>query len=161
MIAPRFPQNEQERIAALHELLILDTPPEDRFDLITIYSQRHFSVKTVLISLVDENRQWFKSQCGLDATETPRDISFCGHAILGDGILEIPDASKDPRFSDNPLVVEAPFIRFYAGAPLKLSSGYTVGTLCLIDPNPKKLYPEDKEHLHTLAMTVVQELEKK
>lgn len=161
MQAPRFPQNEQERLQALQELLILDTPPEDRFDLITFYSRSHFAVQTALISLVDANRQWFKSRCGLDVSETPRDISFCGHAILQDAILEIPDAGKDPRFSDNPLVTGAPFIRFYAGAPLKLSSGFTVGTLCLLDPQPKRLLPEEKTHLHTLAMTVVQELERR
>ncbi|WP_052717311.1 GAF domain-containing protein [Chromobacterium vaccinii] len=159
MQSPGIPTNEAERVRVLQELLILDTDPEERYDAITAYCRSRFAVKIALISLVDSNRLWFKSHCGLDASETPRDISFCGHAILGDDILEIPDASDDDRFCDNPLVLGDPNIRFYAGAPLKLSSGHAIGTLCLIDSKPKHLAGEEKRHLKTLAHTVVLEIE--
>jgi GAF domain-containing protein len=159
MQAPRLPSNERERIQVLRDLLILDTKPEERFDSITAYAQSRFQVEIALVSLVDSNRQWFKSTCGLDAHETPRDISFCGHAILGDSVLEIRNALFDPRFADNPLVVGTPFIRFYAGAPLKLSSGNKVGTLCLIDSKPKHLETEELDHLRVLAHMVSMELE--
>ncbi|AUH51314.1 histidine kinase [Chromobacterium sp. ATCC 53434] len=159
MQVPGIPANEAERIQVLQDLLILDTDPEDRYDAITAYCRSRFTVKIVLISLVDTNRQWFKSNCGLDASETSRDISFCGHAILSDDILEIPDALDDIRFQDNPLVLGYPHIRFYAGAPLKLSSGHAIGTLCLIDSKPKHMAGEEKRHLKTLAHTVVMEIE--
>lgn len=160
MQTPRLPRNETERIQLLHDLLILDTPPEERFDSITSYCAARFQVEIAVVSLVDVNRQWFKSICGLDAKETPRDISFCGHAILADDVMEIRDASLDPRFADNPLVIGLPYIRFYAGAPLKHSSGHNLGTLCLIDSSPKHLQPEELEHLKTLAALVTAEIEK-
>ncbi len=159
MLAPGIPQNEAERIQVLHDLLILDTEPEERFDIITAYCQSRFGVEIALVSLVDTDRQWFKSTCGLDAKETPRDISFCGHAILQDEVFIIKNALEDERFADNPLVLGPPNIRFYAGAPLKLSSGQTVGTLCIIDPKPKSLEPEEAEHLSVLAQMVSMELE--
>jgi len=159
VLAPGIPQNEAERIQVLRALLILDTEPEERFDVITAYCQSRFGVEIALVSLVDTDRQWFKSTCGLDAKETPRDISFCGHAILQDKVFIVKNALEDPRFSDNPLVVGPPNIRFYAGAPLKLSSGQTVGTLCIIDPKPKSLEPEEVDHLHVLAHMVSMELE--
>ncbi|MCD5328242.1 GAF domain-containing protein [Chromobacterium piscinae] len=159
MHPPGIPTNEAERIRVLQELLILDTDPEERYDAITAYCRSRFAVKIALISLVDSNRQWFKSHSGLDTSETSRDISFCGHAILGDDILEIPNACDDCRFADNPLVTGDPNIRFYAGAPLQLSSGHTIGTLCLIDSKPKRLAGEEKRHLKTLAHTVVLEIE--
>lgn len=159
MQIPSLPRNEAERIQVLRDLLILDTPPEERFDVITSYCQSRFRVEIALVSLVDTDRQWFKSACGLTASETPRDISFCGHAILEDAVLEVRDALLDPRFADNPLVIGSPFIRFYAGAPLKLSSGHNVGTLCLIDAKPKALPEEELDHLKVLAHMVSMELE--
>jgi GAF domain-containing protein len=124
-----------------------------------MYCRSRFQVEIAVVSLVDTDRQWFKSICGLTATETPRDISFCGHAILQDGVMEVRDALEDPRFADNPLVVGPPFIRFYAGAPLKLSSGHNVGTLCLIDSKPMHLEAEEFDHLRVLAHMVSMELE--
>lgn len=158
MQAPAKPSNEAERIAALRELLILDTDPEERFDTITRYASSQFAVPIALVSLIDTDRQWFKSRCGLDASETSREISFCGHAILAPDIFEIPDATADPRFADNPLVTGAPFIRFYAGAPLALSADLRVGTLCLISPQPKRLDPWERDHLRALARLVAEEL---
>ncbi|WP_079436790.1 GAF domain-containing protein [Zoogloea sp. LCSB751] len=159
MRAPSFPKNEAERIQVLRDILILDTPPEDRFDHITAYCQSRFGTEIVLITLVDAERQWFKSAMGLQTKETPRDISFCGHAILQDEVMIVSDATRDERFADNPLVTGPPYIHFYAGAPLKLASGYTVGTLCLIDSKPKHLEPEEIEHLKVLAKMVAIELE--
>jgi GAF domain-containing protein len=160
MQRPAYPENEEERVKILRELLILDTPPEERFDSITAYCQSRFGVEIALVSLIDANRQWFKSACGLDAKETPREISFCGHAILANKVMIVKDTKKDSRFHDNPLVEGSPYIRFYAGAPLVLSSGYAVGTLCLIDSKPKFLEPEEIAHLETMAKLVVEELEK-
>ena len=123
MQAPAQPSNEALRIETLREFLILDTPPEERFDNLTRAAASFFRVQIAVVSLVDVNRQWFKSICGLDASETPRDVSFCGHAILQNEVLVIEDALLDARFSDNPLVVGGPKIRFYAGAPLTASNG--------------------------------------
>jgi len=159
MIKPPYPRNEAERIQVLRDLLILDTAPEERFDSITAYAQSRFAVEIALVSLVDTARQWFKSSCGLTATETPREISFCGHAILQNEVMVVPNALNDARFADNPLVTGPPNIRFYAGAPLKLSSGYTVGTLCIIDSKPKRMDEEELEHLRVLAHMVSMELE--
>ncbi|WP_071112915.1 GAF domain-containing protein [Chromobacterium sphagni] len=159
MLSPPLPSNEKERIQALQELLILDTPPEDRFDILTTYCRSRFDVDIALISLVDQKRQWFKSRSGLDASETPREISFCGHAILQSEVMEVRDAQKDERFADNPLVTGDPNIRFYAGAPLILAKGYRIGTLCIINKRPKLLAPEDKAHLQALAKTVTSEIE--
>ncbi len=130
MQTPDIPDYEPERLAALQRLNLLDTESESRFDRITRLAQRLFQVPIALVSLVDSDRQWFKSKQGLDACETGRDISFCGHAILGSGIFEIPDATQDTRFADNPLVTGAPDIRFYAGAPLQSADGFNIGTLC-------------------------------
>ncbi|HSG51960.1 MAG TPA: GAF domain-containing protein, partial [Rheinheimera sp.] len=117
-----------------------------------------FNVSIVLVSLIDEHRQWFKSRQGLEACETSRDISFCGHAILSEQIFEVSDARADPRFADNPLVTGAPHIRFYAGAPLYTHSGFCVGTLCLIDQHAKTLTAEQKLLLRSLADCVQNEL---
>ncbi len=159
MQVPGIPRNEAERIQVLRELLILDTDPEERFDVITVYCQSRFDCAIALVTLVDSDRQWFKSACGLNVRETPRDISFCGHVILQDEVMVINDTLQDPRFADNPLVLGAPFIRFYAGAPLTLSSGHNVGTLCIIDPKPKRLAEEEVAHLEVLARLVSLELE--
>lgn len=158
MIKPALPANEAERLHALRSLHILDTSHEERFDRVTRMAKRMFGVEISLVSLVDEDRQWFKSTQGLDASETPREISFCGHAINQDGLFIIPNAVEDVRFSDNPLVTEAPNIRFYAGYPLKLRQGINLGTLCLIDSKPKYLNEEDKQLLSDLGAMVEQEI---
>lgn len=150
--------HDAERLDALRALLILDTPPEERFDRITAFAAREFEVPIALVSLVDQNRQWFKSRVGLDACETPRDISFCGHAIVSPETLVVTDAPSDPRFADNPLVTGPPHIRFYAGAPLVLPEGHIVGTLCLISPRPRTYDALDRAIHHALRDLVVEEL---
>lgn len=159
MLTPAIPANEAERLATLHSLNILDTPPEERFDLITVYAASLFNVPIALISLVDADRCWYKSSHGLVITEMPRLNGFCGHAILQNGITEISDARDDARFADNPLVSEAPQVRFYAGYPLTMKNGHCVGTLCLIDTMPKRLSEWEREHLATLAAMVEAELQ--
>lgn len=158
MQAAPIPANDAERLQTLRELLILDTPPEQRFDRLVAFAQAEFEVATVLISLVDANRQWFKAKVGLEACETGRDISFCGHAILQPDIFVIEDAMADPRFADNPLVTGPPFIRFYAGAPLEPRPGLRVGTLCLLDPRPRALDRADLAILGSLRDLVQAEL---
>ncbi|GGK82577.1 GGDEF domain-containing protein [Amphritea balenae] len=158
MEKPDIPYNEQARLKALHSLEILDTAAEERFDRLTRLAQRMFNVPIALVSLVDRDRQWFKSAIGLDVTETHRDISFCGHTILGDDVFNIPDASQDKRFADNPLVTEAPNIRLYAGCPLKSLDGHKLGTLCLIDAKPRHLNQDDIQALRDLACMAEQEL---
>lgn len=160
MQAPVMPSNEALRLACLRNLCVLDTVPEQRFDRLTRIAQEHFGVQMALVSLVDEDRQWFKSKQGLDAEQTSREISFCGHAILQDDIFEVPNALEDERFSDNPLVTDAPHIRFYAGAPLSTHDGFHVGTLCIIDPAPRKLTSADRRFLRDVADCVQDELEK-
>ena len=151
MKTPDTPANEKERLKTLRSTDILDTDPEERFDRLTRMAQRVFGVSIALVSLVDENRQWFKSKVGLDACETGRDISFCGHAILGNDIFVIEDALEDERFADNPLVTDEPKIRFYAGAPLRYLDGNKLGTLCLIDQEPRTMDEEDCTLLRDLA----------
>jgi diguanylate cyclase (GGDEF)-like protein len=158
MIKPELPANEAERLHALRALKILDTSHEERFDRVTRMAKRMFGVEISLVSLIDEDRQWFKSTQGLDASETPREISFCGHAINQDGLFIIPNAIEDVRFSDNPLVTESPNIRFYAGYPLKLRAGIHIGTLCLIDSKPRYLSEEDKQLLNDLGAMIEQEI---
>lgn len=153
------PPTEAERIATLRSLLLLDTPAEDRFDVITAYAAALFQVQIALVSLVDSDRQWFKSSHGLDVCETTREVSFCAHAILRQGVFEIPDARQDPRFVDNPLVTGAPFIRFYASHPLTMRNGERVGTLCLLDSRPRALSAWEREQLVVLARLVVAEME--
>ena len=155
-----IPVNENSRLTALRELLILDTPPEERFDRITAFAQTEFEVPTVLISLVDGERQWFKSKLGMDCSETPRSVSFCGHAILGNDVMVVADARSDPRFSDNPLVINDPFIRFYAGAPLVLPGGHVLGTLCLISPHLRPYDHIDAAIHRALRDLVVEELQR-
>lgn len=158
MLKPAIPVNEASRIDTLRSLNILDTSPEERFDRLTRLAKRLFGVPIALISLVDADRQWFKSCQGLSASETPRDVSFCGHAILGDDILMIPDALLDERFHDNPLVTGDPKIRFYAGCPLTVPNGSKLGTLCLIDQEPRELDEDDRNLLRDLARMAEQEL---
>lgn len=131
------PDNEAERLHALCGLNLLDTAPEERFDRITRIAAQFFDVPIVLVSLIDSDRQWFKSRHGLAAEETPRSMAFCAHAIEQDDVLIVEDATLDDRFRNNPLVTGEPFIRFYAGYPIRTSDGVVVGTLCLIDKTPR------------------------
>lgn len=157
MIAPP-PPNEAERLSALRELLILDTAPEERFDRITRFAKDEFDVPIALISLVDEERQWFKSSFGMDVCETSRDVAFCSHTILQREPLVVEDASKDARFAQNPLVTGGTGIRFYAGAPLLLPSGVSLGSLCIIDTKPRTMDKFDLAILNSLRDLVVEEL---
>jgi len=147
------PANEAARLASLRALGVLDTAPEPEFDALVAIAARLFGTPVSLISLVDAQRQWFKANLGLPGTsETPRDIAFCAHAILGDAPLVVPDAAADPRFRDNPLVTGEPGIRFYAGAPLTLADGTRAGALCVIDRQPRTLGPEQLDALQRLAL---------
>ncbi len=156
MKAP-LPTHEDERLAHLHQLKILDTAREQSFDAIAQLAMNLCEVPIAVVSLVDVDRQWFKSCLGLDATETPRDVAFCAHAILRpDDVLVVEDATIDPRFSDNALVVGEPNIRFYAGAPLVTESGHALGTLCVIDYVPRQLSSNQISSLQLLAGQVMQ-----
>ncbi|MET0290662.1 MAG: diguanylate cyclase [Pseudoxanthomonas sp.] len=150
---------ESARLTALHALQVLDTEPEVLFDDLAWLAGRLCDAPIALTSLVDADRQWFKARCGLEATQTPRHVAFCAHAIAADDILEVPDALEDPRFADNPLVLGAPHIRFYAGAPLIGSGGHRYGTLCVIDTRPRTLDPLQREGLQRLARRTVDSLE--
>ncbi len=151
--------NEAKRLATLQEYDILDTAPEEAFDRITRLAQSALRMPIVLVSLVDENRQWFKSRQGLDIPETSREVSFCAHAIQQDPPFVIPNALLDDRFAENPLVVGPPHIRFYAGVPLKMKDGANIGTLCAIDTKPCQLTDTEMSILSDLAQLVVDELE--
>ncbi len=158
MHIPPIPENEPQRLQALHERALLDTPAEERFDRLTRLARSMLGTRIALVSLVDADRQWFKSRQGLDACETGRDISFCGHAILDDAIFEITDARLDPRFADNPQVTGPPHIRFYAGAPLTTVDGCRIGTLCIIDEQPRKLTAAERSAFRDLADCVEAEI---
>jgi sigma-B regulation protein RsbU (phosphoserine phosphatase) len=155
--APPHPQ-EAERLADLRALEILDTPPEERFDRIVNLARLIFDVPIAYIALLDANRQWFKSKIGLKVIETGRDVSFCGHTILHKGPMIIPDATRDERFVDNPLVAGEPHIRFYAGHPLRGPSGHNVGTLCLADRRPRSFDDGQMETFRQLAALAEHEL---
>jgi phosphoribosyl 1,2-cyclic phosphodiesterase/GAF domain-containing protein len=152
------PPDEERRLRALQGLQLLDTPPEERFDRYTRIASRLFDVPIALVSLVDRDRQWFKSRHGLDIVQTPREAAFCAHAILDREVLQVPDALQDPRFADNPLVTGPPRVRFYAGAPLSAADGSRVGTLSLIDPRARELDEEQVALLRDLADLVEAEL---
>lgn len=152
MIEPATPPDEEARLAALRALDLLDGPRERAFDDIVAVARAALGVPIALVSLVDAGRQWFKAADGLAAAETPRDVSFCGHAIMRDDPLIVEDAAEDPRFHDNPLVEGGPKIRFYAGMPLTLPGGFRIGTLCAIDSAPRAEFgPERIETLRALA----------
>ena len=161
MIPPEPPVNEPARIALLEELEILDTLPEQAYDDIVAVAAHISGAPIALVSLVDADRQWFKARVGLDATETSREVSFCGHVVQDGHMLIVSDATEDERFHDNPLVTGDPSIRFYAGAPLVTSEGYAVGTLCVIDRQARQLGPEQVELLQRLGRQVVLLLEER
>lgn len=158
MIKPPTPVDELLRLETLRNLKILDTESEERFDRVTRLAKRVFGTPIALVSLVDNDRQWFKSRQGLEAAETSREISFCGHAILDSEPMVVEDARQDTRFSDNPLVTGDPNIRFYAGYPLSAPDGRKVGTLCVIDCEPRELDDEDMRLLKELGQIVEEEL---
>jgi PAS domain S-box/diguanylate cyclase (GGDEF) domain len=159
MLEPCISPDEITRQITLDSLNILDTPPVEQLDRVTRLAAGYFKVTTALVSLIDEKRQWFLSRFGLDATETPRNISFCGHAILQNDTFIVPDTKNDERFSDNPLVTGMPFIRFYAGQPVYSKQGYALGTLCLIDENPRSFTINETNALKDFARMVEQYLQ--
>ncbi|MFM8789231.1 MAG: sensor histidine kinase [Chthoniobacterales bacterium] len=152
--APPAP-DEAARQRALDELQLLDTPAEQEFDDITLLASFICGTPIALISLVDKDRQWFKSRVGIDIAETPRDIALCSHAILGDDIFEVTDAAQDKRFTDNPVVTGDLHLRFYAGVPLKTSDDHNVGTLCVIDRKPRKLTEPQRDALRALGRQIM------
>lgn len=156
MIVPEIPANEAERLQALRALAILDTPPEERFDRVTRLAARLLGVPKAYVSLVDSDRQWFKSSVGMTTSETPREISFCGHAILGDDPMVVEDAAADPRFADNPLVTGDEGMRAYVGVPIE-ASGQKVGTFCVADRQAGRFTGEELQVLEDLAEIVQRE----
>lgn len=159
MQRPGLPENERQRLEALAAYQILDTAPDAAFDGLTALAAHILGVPIALISIVDAERQWFKSHYGLSLTESPRDVSFCGHVVTGGQALVVPDAHEDPRFADNPQVVGEPRVRFYAGMPLRTTDGFVLGTLCAIDHAPRELSSEQKALLAVLAHQVSAQLE--
>lgn len=154
-----LPKDEALRIAALMQCGVLDTQPEQDFDDLTALAAELLNVPISLVSLIDTDRQWFKSSVGVDVPESGRDIAFCSHAILGEDLFVVPDATKDARFHDNPFVTEPPHIRFYAGAPLRSADGFAYGTLCVIDDQPRELSEEHASILRGLARQATAQLE--
>jgi len=146
-----IPANEQERLAALRALELLDSPAEAMFDHITALAAQICETPIALISLIDAQRQWFKSRVGLDVAQTERELAFCAHAVHADAWLEVSNALDDARFRDNPLVTSAPHIRFYAGMPLHDARGLALGTLCVIDRQPRDLDEHQRMQLQHLA----------
>lgn len=158
MQPPALPPNESERLAAVRRLGLLDTPPEERFDRYTRLVKRLFGVPIALVTLLDEKRQFFKAGHGDRDPNLPREITFCGHTILGSDIMIVEDATQDARFVGNPMVVADPNIRFYAGYPLPDAQGYRLGTLCILDNKPRTMQPDDLEALRDIGTMVASEL---
>ena len=154
-----FPPDEAQRLESLREYAVLDTPAEACFDDLTELAAYICEAPIALISLIDENRQWFKSRIGLDAAETSRDIAFCAHAIQQKELFIVPDATRDARFADNPLVMGEPGIRFYAGAPLITPEGHALGSLCVIDRVPREMHADHQLALRVLSRHVMAQLE--
>jgi len=153
------PSNEKKRLKVLWQYEVLDTVPEEMFDDLTELAASICEAPVALVSLIDEDRQWFKSAQGVTLRETARDISFCAHAICRSGLFIVPDARKDPRFKSNPMVTGEPRIRFYAGSPLVTPDGYALGTLCVIDKKPRTLSAFQKRSLQLLSRVVISQLE--
>ena len=158
-IAAKLHPNEAERLEALRSYGILDTPVESSFDDITRIASHVCQTPISVVNLIDQGRQWFKSEIGLGARQTPLDSSICAHAILEHSFLEVPDTTRDPRFDCNPLVTGAPHLRFYAGALLRTPDGLPLGTVCVLDYKPRKLTPEQREVLAALARQVMSQME--
>lgn len=159
MSAPKMSTDDAARVRALQKYAILDSEPEQAFDDLTFLASYVCKTPIALISLIDEDRQWFKAKVGISATETSRDIAFCSTAIQQSDVLVVPDAMKDERFCRNPLVVSEPNIRFYAGAPLVNEDGYALGTLCVIDRAPRELGAEQEAALKALSRLVLMQME--
>jgi CheY-like chemotaxis protein len=158
VMRPRTPANEADRLADLRSTGVLDTPPEERFDRLTRKAAEHFGVPVSMVSLVDADRQWWKSHHGTDTTGTSRDVSFCGHAILQDDVFVVEDACLDARFADNPVVTGESKVRFYAGYPLKGPGGHNVGSFCVVDHKPRAFTEADAQVLKELGQEVEAEL---
>ena len=154
-----IPADEEQRLARLRQYQILDTRPNEAFDRISRLASRLLDMPIALVTFLDADRQWFKSKVGLDAVESPRELAFCAHTICDSKLLLVPDAREDSRFADHPLVIGEPFVRFYAGVPLRSPDGYNVGTLCVVDHVPRTISPEDRLLLNDLAKIVIDEME--
>jgi two-component system, NtrC family, sensor kinase len=159
MIKPHLPLDEHDRLQTLLEYEVLDSPEEENFDDLVKMASEICATPIALISLLDDQRQWFKASAGLGVKETPRDISFCGHAIHQEDVFIVPDSKLDARFNDNPLVTGDPQIGFYAGAPLIAPNGKAIGTLCVIDHRPRELSETQLRHLRILSRQVMAQLE--
>jgi diguanylate cyclase (GGDEF)-like protein len=153
MLSAPTPENDEKRIASLRDMTLLSTPREAELDRLTRIASKLFRTEIALITLVDKDRQWFKSRVGLDISETEREISFCGHTIANQETFIVPDALRDDRFHDNPLVIDGPKIRFYAGEPLRNAAGFLIGTLCIMSKEPRKFSKEDEKSLQDLGRT--------
>ncbi len=154
-----IPADEEQRLRALRRFAVLDTPADPHFDRIVALASEVLGVPIALVSLVDQERQWFLARYGLEAQETPRAMAFCAHAIAQHDLFEVPDALDDERFNTNPLVLYPPKVRFYAGVPLQSDQGYNLGTLCVIDQKPRVLDPHQRVILQLIADLVMRELE--
>ena len=151
----QVPEDEDARLEALHQFVVLDSDPEEAFDAVTRLAALICQTPTALVTLVDADRQWFKSRVGFTSQETPRDVSFCAHAILQPGSLVVRDTQDDERFRDNPLVLSSPYIRFYAGALLATDDGFKLGTLCVLDTVPRVLFDDQVAALGLLSKQVM------
>ncbi|MES2346109.1 MAG: sensor domain-containing diguanylate cyclase [Pseudomonadota bacterium] len=158
MSAPQMPANEAQRIHVLHSLGLLHSAPDERFDRLTRLAKRLFNVPVAKVTLVDTDAVYALSCAGQSSAPVPRELSFCSHTIVNDGMLVVPDTRTDPRFCDNPYVTSAPYIRFYAGYPLAVPGGSRLGALCLVDFDPRNFGDEDVALLRDLATMVEQEV---